>query len=80
MLLAVVVSLFHSHTVETVGDCYVAASGIPEPRRDHAASIVRFARDCINCMRKVATSLELSLGYVYLEVTSFFVNTSFLVE
>ena len=22
--------------VETVGDCYVAASGIPEPRKDHA--------------------------------------------
>ena len=28
--------------VETVGDCYVAAAGLPEPRKDHATVMVRF--------------------------------------
>lgn len=27
--------------VETVGDCYVAACGLPEPHRDHAVAMAR---------------------------------------
>ena len=30
--------------VETIGDCYVAVAGLPEPRRDHAVVMVRFAK------------------------------------
>jgi class 3 adenylate cyclase len=48
--------------VETVGDCYVAASGLPEPRRDHAIIISRFARDIMITMRSLTKKLEVTLG------------------
>jgi class 3 adenylate cyclase len=48
--------------VETIGDCYVAATGLPEPRDDHAVIMARFARDCLDKMREVAHQLEISLG------------------
>eukprot|EP00980_Cylindrotheca_fusiformis_P014230 scaffold3752_cov137-Cylindrotheca_fusiformis.AAC.4 len=48
--------------VETVGDCYVSAAGIPEPRDDHAAVACRFARDCLKKMKDVTLKLEVSLG------------------
>eukprot|EP00980_Cylindrotheca_fusiformis_P018236 scaffold5920_cov94-Cylindrotheca_fusiformis.AAC.1 len=37
--------------VETVGDCYVAAAGLPEPTDDHAVVACRFARDCLKKMK-----------------------------
>ena len=48
--------------VETVGDCYVAASGIPEARGDHAVSMAKFARDCLYKMKSLTKLLEVSLG------------------
>jgi class 3 adenylate cyclase len=48
--------------VETVGDCYVAACGIPDPRRDHVVAMARFARDCRNRMMALMTDLETKLG------------------
>jgi class 3 adenylate cyclase len=48
--------------VETVGDCYVAAVGLPEPRKDHAVAMARFARDCLLKMKHVTTQLEVTLG------------------
>ncbi|GAX23519.1 hypothetical protein FisN_14Hh306 [Fistulifera solaris] len=48
--------------VETVGDCYVAACGLPDPRRDHAVAMARFARDCRACMLSLMTQLEVTLG------------------
>ena len=44
--------------VETVGDCYVAVTGLPDPRKDHALAMVRFARDCLNVMNNVLKELE----------------------
>lgn len=48
--------------VETVGDCYVAATGMPEPRKDHAVSMCRYARDILRRMRAVTKELEVVLG------------------
>eukprot|EP00980_Cylindrotheca_fusiformis_P012649 scaffold3091_cov117-Cylindrotheca_fusiformis.AAC.1 len=48
--------------VETVGDCYVAVVGLPEPRADHAAVACRFARECQKKMKDVILKLELTLG------------------
>lgn len=36
--------------IKTIGDAYMAASGIPTPREDHAAAVVKFARDMIAAM------------------------------
>eukprot|EP00980_Cylindrotheca_fusiformis_P002188 scaffold500_cov124-Cylindrotheca_fusiformis.AAC.1 len=48
--------------VETVGDCYVAVTGLPEPRPDHAEAMARFARDCMIKMNDLTHKLEITLG------------------
>ena len=48
--------------VETVGDCYVAAAGLPDPRPDHALVMARFAKDCMKRMNELTKQLETSLG------------------
>jgi class 3 adenylate cyclase len=48
--------------VETIGDCYVAAAGLPEPRKDHAVAMARFAHDCRSKMNSVVKKLEVLLG------------------
>jgi class 3 adenylate cyclase len=48
--------------VETVGDCYVAVVGLPEPRKDHAVVMARFARDCMLRMWSLTKKLETTLG------------------
>ena len=48
--------------VETVGDCYVAVSGLPEPQEDHAVTMARFARDCVAEHIAAVKKLETTLG------------------
>lgn len=48
--------------VETIGDCYVAVAGLPEPRKDHGVGMARFARDCLHKSGALFKSLETSLG------------------
>eukprot|EP00934_Nitzschia_sp_Nitz4_P008104 Nitzschia sp. Nitz4//scaffold169_size48518//40260//43927//NITZ4_007080-RA/size48518-processed-gene-0.83-mRNA-1//1//CDS//3329538412//8094//frame0 len=48
--------------VETIGDAYVAVAGLPEPRRDHAVVMTKFARECLVRMMDVVRDLEKSLG------------------
>lgn len=48
--------------VETVGDCYVAVTGLPDPQPNHAVIMARFATECMLKMRDVTQKLETSLG------------------
>jgi class 3 adenylate cyclase len=48
--------------VETVGDCYVAVCGLPNPRKDHSVVMSRFASDCISRMAVQVQALEVELG------------------
>jgi hypothetical protein len=48
--------------VETIGDCYVAAAGLPEPLPDHAVAMSRFATECLSKMVSVVQRLEVLLG------------------
>jgi class 3 adenylate cyclase len=48
--------------VETIGDCYVAVTGLPDPRKDHAIAMARFARDCLHKMHRLTKKLERTLG------------------
>jgi class 3 adenylate cyclase len=48
--------------VETIGDSYVAVTGLPDPRKDHAVAMVKFARDCRGQFNELCSALENTLG------------------
>jgi class 3 adenylate cyclase len=48
--------------VETIGDSYVAVTGLPEPKKDHAVVMVKFARDCRDKFTELSRILETTLG------------------
>jgi len=48
--------------VETIGDCYVAATGLPEPQDDHAARMCRFSYHCMKKTDILVHRLAESLG------------------
>lgn len=48
--------------VETIGDCYVAVTGLPEPMEDHAVVMAKFARQCMWKMMEIVHALEIHLG------------------
>jgi class 3 adenylate cyclase len=48
--------------VETVGDCYMAVAGLPEPRKDHAVVMAHFAHDCNVELIHLVKQLEVTLG------------------
>eukprot|EP00934_Nitzschia_sp_Nitz4_P009170 Nitzschia sp. Nitz4//scaffold37_size175936//139425//149009//NITZ4_002062-RA/size175936-snap-gene-0.260-mRNA-1//-1//CDS//3329549836//9160//frame0 len=48
--------------VETIGDCYVAVTGLPNPQPDHAVIMAKFAKDCMSKMIQLTRKLEVTLG------------------
>merc|ERR1712241_1494466 len=45
-----------------IGDCYMAVTGLPNPKKDHALIMAKFARDCRDEMISLTKSLEVTLG------------------
>ena len=45
-----------------MGDCYVAATGIPDAQPDHAVRMVKFARECLYAVKELTKTLEYKLG------------------
>jgi hypothetical protein len=48
--------------VETIGDSYVAVTGLPEPQANHAVIMAKFAGECLLKMNQVTRELEVVLG------------------
>ena len=48
--------------VESIGDCYMAAAGLPTPQADHSLVMAKFARECLFAMSRVVKHLEVTLG------------------
>ena len=48
--------------VESVGSCFKAVTGLPDPRKDHAVAAARFATDILRSFNESVKRLELILG------------------
>lgn len=48
--------------VETIGDCYMAVTGVPQAQSDHAVIMAKFAHDCLTKLKDVLIELENLLG------------------
>jgi class 3 adenylate cyclase len=55
--------------VETIGDCYVAVTGLPDPDPNHAVIMAKFARDILHKMPQVMQTLETILGPETMDLT-----------
>ena len=55
--------------METVGDSYVAVSGIPTAVEEHPVNMARFAREMMHQMSIIVNQLEVSLGPETAELT-----------
>ncbi|CAB9521897.1 Receptor-type guanylate cyclase gcy [Seminavis robusta] len=50
------------YKVETVGECYVAATGIPDAQSDHVVRMAKFVSDCCRKMPKFVRKMEEQFG------------------
>ena len=48
------VERYELEKIKTIGDCYMAAAGIPEPRDDHAKALALVALDMLDVVRRMA--------------------------
>jgi class 3 adenylate cyclase len=52
---------YHVEKIKTIGDAYMVAGGIPEPRRDHALLVAAMSLDMQNAVSDFARRLNLPL-------------------
>eukprot|EP00538_Stauroneis_constricta_P004206 CAMPEP_0119548300 /NCGR_PEP_ID=MMETSP1352-20130426/2241_1 /TAXON_ID=265584 /ORGANISM="Stauroneis constricta, Strain CCMP1120" /LENGTH=852 /DNA_ID=CAMNT_0007593523 /DNA_START=60 /DNA_END=2618 /DNA_ORIENTATION=+ len=52
----------HVFKVETIGDCYLAATGLPTPQPDHATIMCQFAHACMKSLHATLEQLSETLG------------------
>jgi len=50
--------LYNVFKLGTIGDCYIAATGMPDPQEDHAIVLAEFSEECRRKMREAMISLE----------------------
>jgi class 3 adenylate cyclase len=50
------------YKVETIGDCYVAVTGLPDPQPLHAVIMTEFALECIQQMKLLIAKVGRKLG------------------
>ncbi len=48
--------------LDTIGDCYIAVAGFPDPIEDHGMLMIRYALECRKRMIEVTRNLEVLLG------------------
>lgn len=48
--------------IETIGDCYVAVTGLPNPQERHAIIMACFAADCMLALNDLMPLLVAKLG------------------
>ena len=53
---------YHIFKVETIGDCYMAVTGLPNPQRNHVQLMARFSTECIVQIRETTIALMDTLG------------------
>ena len=59
----VIVDRYGLEKIKTIGDCYMAAAGVPTPRADHARAMALMALDMLDTMRS-----ETEIGRLGLEL------------
>lgn len=65
--------------VETVGDKYMAVSGLPEPCRSHARCVARLALDLIDLSKRICAQDGRNAGIVShrsIEITGTHIHTN----
>jgi class 3 adenylate cyclase len=52
--------------IKTIGDCYMAVCGVPDPRPDHAVALAEMALEMIECLKQFntghSTSIRIRIG------------------
>jgi guanylate cyclase len=49
--------------IKTIGDCYMAAAGVPSPRPDHACAAVALALDLVNALKRCSDQFGVPLDF-----------------